>query len=75
MTAFLYTAIAVGEVGARLNTANADRPFAAVGLDAVSHTEITVHTPAEARALAAAFEAAAVLLEEHAAQTGQEMTP
>ena len=72
MIGFLYTAITVGEPVTRLNPGDG-RPFAVVGLDEASHAEITVHTPGQARALAAAFEAAAVLLEEHAA--GPEVTP
>jgi hypothetical protein len=74
VSAFLYSAITIGEPAVHLNPAEG-HPFAVVGLDAASHFEITVHTPAEARALATAFEAAAVLLEEHAAQTGPEVTP
>jgi hypothetical protein len=74
VSTFLYAAITIGEPVARLNPGNG-RAFALVELDPASHTEITVHTPAEARAMAAAFEAAAVLLEEHAAQTGPEVTP
>jgi hypothetical protein len=71
VSTFLYTAITIGEPFARLNPGNG-RPFAAVDLDPVTHASITVHTPAEARALADAFEAAAVMLE---AQTGTGMTP
>jgi hypothetical protein len=72
VTAFLYTAIAVSEPVARMNTSG-PVPFALVELDEASRTEISLHTPAEARALAAAFMRAALLLERHAA--GPEMTP
>jgi hypothetical protein len=72
VTAFLYTAITVGVAAVRLNTSG-PVPFAVVDLDTATHTALTMHTPAEARALAAAFEGAAVLLERHAA--GPEVTP
>jgi hypothetical protein len=70
VSTFLYSAITVSEAGAYLNDSG-PVPFAVVDLDAATHTALTMHTAAEARALAAAFEAAAVLLEEHAAQTGE----
>jgi hypothetical protein len=74
VNAFLYSTVIVGELRIWLNPGDG-KPFGVVQLADGSHATVTMHTPAEARALAAAFEGAALLLEEHAARTAQAVTP
>jgi hypothetical protein len=68
VTTYLSSSQEITEPTARLNTVR--QPFAIVDLGPAGHGSISVDTPSEARTLATAFEAAAVLLEEHAASRG-----
>lgn len=67
---YLSASVNIGTPAARLYDMAPDPPFAVVEISADGHTRAIMHTPGRARAMAAAFEAAAVLLEEHAAGHG-----